>query len=68
MRGESDTRLARYRAALDVGTDPAAVSAGIAEVQAERLAAEIELDRRPEGKAAACLPTARRARGITSTS
>ena len=42
---ECDTRLARYRAALEAGTDPAAVSAWIAEVQAERLAAEIELGR-----------------------
>jgi site-specific DNA recombinase len=40
-----DTRLARYRAALEAGTDPVVVSAWIAEVQAERLAAEVELDR-----------------------
>jgi site-specific DNA recombinase len=42
---ECDTRLARYRAALEAGTDPAVVSAWIAEVQAERLAAELELER-----------------------
>jgi site-specific DNA recombinase len=42
---ECDTRLARYPAALDSGTDRAVVSAWIAEVQAERLAAEVELDR-----------------------
>ena len=42
---ECDTRLARYRAALEAGTDPAVVSAWIAEVQAERLAAEVELER-----------------------
>ena len=40
-----DTRLARYRAALEAGTDPAEVSAWVAEVQAERLVAEIELGR-----------------------
>jgi hypothetical protein len=42
---ECDTRLARYRAALKAGTDPAVVSAWTAEVQAERTAAEVELDR-----------------------
>jgi site-specific DNA recombinase len=42
---ECDTRRTRYRAALDAGTDPAVVSAWIAEVQADRLAAEVELDR-----------------------
>ena len=42
---ECDTRLARYRAALEAGTDPVVVSAWIAEVQAERLAAEVELGR-----------------------
>lgn len=42
---ECDTRLTRYRAALEAGTDPAVVSAWIAEVQAERLAAEVELER-----------------------
>ena len=40
-----DTRLARYRAALEAGTDPAVVSAWIAEVQAERLVAEVDLGR-----------------------
>ena len=42
---ECDARLARYRAALEAGTDPAVVSAWIAEVQAERLAAEVQLER-----------------------
>jgi len=42
---ECDTRLARYRAALEAGTDPVVVGNWIAEVQAERLAAEVELDR-----------------------
>jgi len=42
---ECDTRLASYRAALGAGTDPAVVSAWIAEVQAERLAGEVELGR-----------------------
>ena len=42
---ECDARLARYRAALEAGTDPAVVSTWIAEVQAERLAAEVELER-----------------------
>jgi len=42
---ECDTRLARYRAALEAGTDPVVVSAWIAEVQPERLAAEVELGR-----------------------
>jgi site-specific DNA recombinase len=42
---DCDKRLARYRAALDSGADPAVVTAWIAEVQAERLAAKVELDR-----------------------
>jgi site-specific DNA recombinase len=42
---ECDKRLTRYRAALDSGADPAIVTTWIAEVQAERLAAEVELDR-----------------------
>jgi site-specific DNA recombinase len=42
---ECDTRLAHYRAALEAGTDPAVVSAWIADVQAERPAAEVERDR-----------------------
>ena len=42
---DCDTRLARYRAALEAGTDPVVVSAWIAEVQTERLAAEVELER-----------------------
>ncbi len=42
---DCDRRLTRYRAALDSGADPAVVTTWIAEVQAERLAAEVELDR-----------------------
>ena len=42
---DCDKRLTRYRAALDSGADPAVVTTWIAEVQAERLAAEVELDR-----------------------
>jgi site-specific DNA recombinase len=42
---ECDTRHARYCAALEAGTDPVVVSAWIAEVQAERLATEVELER-----------------------
>jgi len=41
---DCDTRLARYRAALEAGTDPGVVSAWIAEVQAERLATRVELE------------------------
>jgi len=40
-----DKRLTRDRAALEAGTDPAVVSTWIAEVQAERLATEVELER-----------------------
>ena len=43
---DCDARLARYRTALEVGTDPAIVAAWIAEVQTERKAAEKELRRR----------------------
>ena len=42
---DCDRRLTRYRAALDSGTDPSVVTTWIAEVHAERLAAEVELDR-----------------------
>jgi site-specific DNA recombinase len=41
-----DARLARYREALEAGTDPAVVARWISEVQAERSAAEEELHRR----------------------
>ncbi len=41
---DCDKRLARYRAALDSGVGPV-VTTWIAEVQAERLSAEVELDR-----------------------
>jgi site-specific DNA recombinase len=40
-----DQRLAKYRAALDAGADPSVVTTWIAEVQSERLAVEVELDR-----------------------
>ena len=41
---DCDRRLTRYRAPLDSGADPS-VTAWITEVQAERLAAEVELSR-----------------------
>ena len=45
---DCDARLARYREALEAGTDPAVVAPWISEVQAERRAAEEELrQRRP---------------------
>lgn len=40
---DCDRRLERYRAALEVGTEPAVVGRWIAEVRAERLAAERQL-------------------------
>ncbi len=40
-----DRRVTRYRAALDSGADPSVVTTWVAEVQAERVAAEVELDR-----------------------
>jgi site-specific DNA recombinase len=43
---ECDARLARYREALDAGTDPTVVAGWIGQVQAERKAAEEELRRR----------------------
>jgi len=42
---DCDARLARYREALEAGTDPAVVARWISEVQAERTAAEGELRR-----------------------
>lgn len=42
---DCDERLARYRSLVEAGTDPKVVSAWIAEVQGERLAAERELAR-----------------------
>jgi len=42
---DCDRRLTRYRGALESGADPSVVTTWIAEVQAERLAAEVELDR-----------------------
>jgi hypothetical protein len=43
---DCDARLARYREALEAGTDPTVVARWIAEVQAERRSAEEELRRR----------------------
>jgi site-specific DNA recombinase len=42
-----DDRLARYRAALDAGADPAMVAGWMAEVQGERLRAKLSLDELP---------------------
>jgi hypothetical protein len=46
---DCDARLAKYRAALEAGTDPAVVQVWITEVQAKRVAAEIELDQATRG-------------------
>lgn len=43
---DCDARLARYREALEAGTEPAVVAPWISEVQTERTAAEEELRRR----------------------
>ncbi|MGH9091137.1 MAG: recombinase family protein, partial [Acidimicrobiales bacterium] len=43
--GDCDRRIARYRAALDSGADPSIVTTWLVEVRAERLAAEVELNR-----------------------
>lgn len=43
---DCDARLARYREALEAGTDPAVVAQWISEVQAERRTAEEEIRRR----------------------
>ncbi len=40
---DCDTRLAKYRAALDAGADPTIVAGWMAEVQGERLSAEREI-------------------------
>ena len=40
---DCDRRLARYRAALEAGTDPALIATWTAEVNAERAAAEVQL-------------------------
>jgi hypothetical protein len=40
---DCDTRLAKYRSALEAGADPAVVTGWIKEVEADRLAAEREL-------------------------
>jgi hypothetical protein len=51
LLADCDARLARYREALEAGTDPAVVARWIGEVQAERWAAEEELRRRRTAKA-----------------
>ena len=43
---ECDAKLARYRQALEVGTDPSIVSGWIEEVKLERKAAELQLRRK----------------------
>lgn len=43
---ECDTKLARYRSALEAGTDPSIVNGWIEEVKLERRAAELELRRK----------------------
>ncbi|HKI28296.1 MAG TPA: recombinase family protein, partial [Actinomycetota bacterium] len=43
---DCDARLARYREALEAGTDPAVIGRWIQEVQAERRTAEEEMRRR----------------------
>lgn len=43
---ECDTKLARYRSALEAGTDPSIVNGWIEEVKLERKAAELELRRK----------------------
>ena len=43
---DCEARLARYREALEAGTDPAVIARWISEVQAERRSAEEELRRR----------------------
>ncbi|MGD9754136.1 MAG: recombinase family protein [Acidimicrobiia bacterium] len=43
---ECDTKLARYRSALEAGTDPSIVNGWIEEVKLERRAAEVELRRK----------------------
>jgi hypothetical protein len=42
---ECDAKIARYRAVLDAGGDPALVTTWITQTQAERLRAQAELDR-----------------------
>ncbi|GIH20525.1 hypothetical protein Raf01_86970 [Rugosimonospora africana] len=42
---ECDAKIARYRAVLDAGGDPALVTTWITQTQAERLRAQTELDR-----------------------
>jgi site-specific DNA recombinase len=44
---ECDTKLARYRAALEAGSDPTVVTGWIAQVQAERAVAEAEIAAQP---------------------
>jgi site-specific DNA recombinase len=48
---DCDSRLAKYRAALDAGADPAVVAGWMAQVQGERLKAEREIGRaQPAGQ------------------
>lgn len=56
---DCDARLARYREALEVGTDPAVVARWISEVQGKRRSAEEEL-RRGRPSAALTRPTSGR--------
>ena len=46
---DCDQRLLRYRAALDAGADPVVVARWMAEVQGERLRAEVDLGRSKPG-------------------
>ena len=50
MLRDCDAKLARYRAALDAGADPAVVTGWISQVQAERTAAEALLSGTNPGK------------------
>lgn len=47
---DCDSRLAKYRAALDADADPMVVSAWMLEVQGDRLATEAELGRSVPGE------------------
>ena len=53
MLRECDTKLARYRAALDAGTDPTVVAAWIKEVTADRNAASARIAAARQSTAAA---------------
>ena len=45
----ADTKLARYRSALEAGTDPAIVSQWIREVEADRALARAQMDEHEDG-------------------